>query len=396
MMTILGTSTVSPATTTSLPDRPITDKQCEIKLVLADFLEDLAADEDALNSHRSPRSQGTEVLFRKIWRKFQNPVAKINRRLGNLEQLILQANDFCNQSHMASNKVLSSLVRGECSQVNLELRHFTIRTDEQLAQLEKKIGRQMLKMGKMLDRASRDGALTTHPYPASCDQVMEKGYAASGIYTIQPTYDDTFEAFCDLQTDGGGWTVIQRRGNFGSHRENFIRDWEGYRLGFGDARKEFWIGNDRLNEFTTRDDVVLRVQLEDWDGNHTYAEYSTFRVGDEDEKYILHIGNYSGNASDSFGGHNGKLFSTFDAINDESPSCCPCARTYDGGWWFYNCFEAHLNGPYLANPVANDYFRGIIWEHWRGDYSLYSSEMKIRPRSLHYKYTGRGGSPLDS
>lgn len=25
---------------------------------------------------------------------------------------------------------------------------------------------------------------------------------------------------------------------------------------------------------------------------------------------------------------------------------------------------------YHVNPVENDYFRGIIWELWRGDYSL--------------------------
>ena len=32
-------------------------------------------------------------------------------------------------------------------------------------------------------------------------------------------------------------------------------------------------------------------------------------------------------------------------------------------------------------PTANDYFRGIIWELWRGDYSLRRAEMKIRPQS---------------
>ena len=39
-----------------------------------------------------------------------------------------------------------------------------------------------------------------------------------------------------LFVDGGGWTVIQRRGHFG-HSENFFREWNDYRNGFGDPYK---------------------------------------------------------------------------------------------------------------------------------------------------------------
>jgi hypothetical protein len=50
---------------------------------------------------------------------------------------------------------------------------------------------------------------------------------------------------------------------------------------------------------------------------------------------------------------------------------------------FRSCFEANLNGEYHTNPTDNDYFRGIIWELWRGDYSLRRTEMKIRPQGFH-------------
>lgn len=100
----------------------------------------------------------------------------------------------------------------------------------------------------------------------------------------------------------------------------------------------------------------------------------------EETFYRLSVGDYNGNASDSLAAHNGKLFSTFDKINDEVDPCCSCALTFEGGWWFYACFESHLNGPYMKNPTDNGYFRGIIWEHWKGDYSLKACEMKIRPK----------------
>ena len=47
-----------------------------------------------------------------------------------------------------------------------------------------------------------------------------------------------------------------------------------------------------------------------------------------------------------------------------------------------SCFEANLNGEYHTDPTGNGYFRGIIWELWRGDYSLRRAEMKIRPRGF--------------
>ena len=43
-----------------------------------------------------------------------------------------------------------------------------------------------------------------------------------------------------------------------------------------------------------------------------------------------------------------------------------------------SCFESNLNGEYHSDPIDNDYYRGIIWELWRGDYSLKSARMLVR------------------
>ena len=99
-----------------------------------------------------------------------------------------------------------------------------------------------------------------------------------------------------MTTDSGGWTVFQRRLD-GS--VDFYLGWESYKNGFGNLNGEFWLGNDNLHLLTAVDNVMMRVDLEDFDGNITYAEYKTFKVAGEADKYQLLIGGYNGTAGDS-------------------------------------------------------------------------------------------------
>ena len=116
------------------------------------------------------------------------------------------------------------------------------------------------------------------------------------MYTINPDGGQSIQVLCDMTTDCGGWTVFQRRSD-GS--VDFYRGWESYKNGFGDLNGEFWLGNDNLHRLTATDDVTLRVDPEDFDGDIRYAEYRTFKVADEANKYRLLIGEYCGTAGDS-------------------------------------------------------------------------------------------------
>ena len=134
----------------------------------------------------------------------------------------------------------------------------------------------------------------------SCSKLIKFGFTSSGVYTIIPDGGKSIQVFCDMTTDGGGWTVFQRRLD-GS--VDFYLDWESYKNGFGDLNGEFWLGNDNLQGLTTADDVILRVDLEDFNGDTRYAEYTTFKVSDKADNYRLLIKGYNGTAGDSMAFH---------------------------------------------------------------------------------------------
>ena len=90
-----------------------------------------------------------------------------------------------------------------------------------------------------------------------------------------------------MTTDGGGWTVFQRRQN-GS--VDFQQLWNAYKNGFGDTNGEFWLGNEHVSIMSGNKVSRLRVDLTDFSGNTRYAEYEDFSVSDENEDFKLHIG----------------------------------------------------------------------------------------------------------
>ena len=179
-----------------------------------------------------------------------------------------------------------------------------------------------------------------------------------------------------MKTDGGGWTVFQRRQD-GS--VDFYRYWTDYEDGFGDLTGEFWLGLSKIHHLTKEGLNTLRVEIGDFDNNSYYAQYSTFSIGDASTEYRLSVNGYSGTAGDSLiEYHNGNSFSTRDNVNDNKN----CPIFYNGAWWFNNtsiyCFTSHLNGIYMHQPNTVLDWRGIIWNSWKSGYTLKNAEMKVR------------------
>ncbi|KAI0228728.1 Ficolin-1 [Lamellibrachia satsuma] len=209
-----------------------------------------------------------------------------------------------------------------------------------------------------------------------CTDVLRQGHSTNGVYSIYLSRAKKFiPVFCDMETDGGGWLVFQRRQD-GS--VSFERDWNTYKTGFGNVSGEFWLGNDYLHDVTSNKHYTLRVELEDFENEKKYAIYSNFVVASEPSKYTLTLGLYDGTAGDGLRTCADQAFSTKDSDND-SHDTTHCSSVFKGGWWYNNCHYANLNGLYLGGPHTS-YADGIEWYQWHGHrYSLKKVDMKLRP-----------------
>ena len=113
------------------------------------------------------------------------------------------------------------------------------------------------------------------------------------MYTIDPDGLGAFPVRCDMETTPGrGWTTFQRRVD---GTVDFYRNWTEYKTGFGNFSGEFWLGLDKIHRLSASGQNVLRVDLESFENEKTYAVYKSFSVGNESKAYIINIGEFSGN-----------------------------------------------------------------------------------------------------
>uniref|UniRef100_F7GUY3 Fibrinogen gamma chain n=1 Tax=Callithrix jacchus TaxID=9483 RepID=F7GUY3_CALJA len=247
------------------------------------------------------------------------------------------------------------------------------------------------------------GKVKVYSSSPDCQDIANKGAKQSGLYFIKPLKaKQQFLVYCEIDGSGNGWTVLQKRLD-GS--VDFKKNWIQYKEGFGHlsptGTTEFWLGNEKIHLISTQSAIpyALRVQLEDWNGRTSTADYAMFKVGSEADKYRLTYAYFvGGDAGDAFDGydfgddpsdkfftsHNGMQFSTWDNDNDKFEG--NCAEQDGSGWWMNKCHAGHLNGVYYQGgtyskaSTPNGYDNGIIWATWKSRwYSMKKTTMKIIP-----------------
>lgn len=203
--------------------------------------------------------------------------------------------------------------------------------------------------------------------------------AETGVYFVQGAEGGFAikKARCDMDSDGGGWTVVQRRVNINNSMP-FNKSWTEYKEGFGDLSSEFWYGLKALHVLTSQGEWEMRVELESTKGEFYYKHYSRVEVKGEENGYMLNLsrGSRNKNTTDFMKHFSGKKFSTHDKDND-GDGTIPCAQLFKGGWWYPTTCRAdkslNLNAELLQTQKK--------WRPSPGKYiRLARTEMKIRPK----------------
>lgn len=185
--------------------------------------------------------------------------------------------------------------------------------------------------------------------------------------------------YCDMETEGGGWIVFQRRVKGST---NFTQTWATYKEGFGHLHEDFWLGFDKIRLFMKVPNK-LRIDLVAYENIKGYGKYDNFHIGNESTHYTLNVSHFTGNITDQLNTDNphyrsnGAPFSTYDQDHDNDE--LHCAHTWSGVGYWYNLCNKHdnkfphtmLNGRYhdfhtsggvIPNEIEPE--ESIYWYGW--------------------------------
>ncbi|GFS04333.1 fibrinogen-related protein 3.1 [Elysia marginata] len=305
-----------------------------------------------------------ETLSDRLDRKLRKNLDAVQSRAGSLENSVLQRVSSVETD-------LSSRVSRLEDRVSSILLPETPDTRSDVAQAVVHLERRLDEVIDTLDQMNQSKTVSHHgehetDQPVTCERGM-----GDDVTKTYPRYLMTYDAtlgrkvLCETQRDGGGWIVFQG---------DFYKDWTSYREGFGSLTGDFYLGNDAIHSLTDGDPYELRIDVR-INGRELFAEYTSFRIEDESNKYRLRLGTYSGTIGEAAGEglsySNNKPFSTFDRDNDDASG--NCAMAHHGAWWYSKCHTSNLNGIWLEKTTLGiSWYTGSAWVH--PDFT----EMKIR------------------
>jgi hypothetical protein len=226
------------------------------------------------------------------------------------------------------------------------------------------------------------GNMAVEVYLPNCMAIKENNPAAAdGIYTIDPDGDgsiDPFDCYCDMTTDGGGWTLVLLSNS-----------------SVAGCPRPYWTDvvnsvnlNGTLSADITSFDLFLgvrnwnylgttaRLDMGDSPSSLSHRAYYTFSLNEgnnyalvmSDEVITIHADETTASPG-IYTYHNGRPLSARDADHDASGGNCSNTAGYSA-WWFGNCWSgsfwggggaAFQDAPYWTSDESEYFNYGSIW-----------------------------------
>ena len=225
------------------------------------------------------------------------------------------------------------------------------------------------------------GNIAVEVYLPNCMAIKENNQAATdGIYTIDPDGEgeiEPFDCYCDMTTDGGGWTLVLLSNSSvaGCPRPYWTEVVNNVNL------------NGTLSEDITTFDLFLgvrnwnllgtsaRLDMGESPSNLSHRAYYTFSL-DEGNNYALTMSDESvtiwteGTESPGMKTyHNGRQLTTRNADHDAHSQNCSTLY-YESAWWYGACWsgsfwggglESYQDAPYWTGDESEYFNYGSIW-----------------------------------
>lgn len=241
------------------------------------------------------------------------------------------------------------------------------------------------------------------PSMRSCREILDQGYSTgSGIYLIDADgplgSEDPFVTYCDMETQGGGWTLVWSNTKDGTNKPttnlNYVdsidtsprcsiantssNDFTGSCTSFmrniDDSNENTWleqfnyyVGLKHWNNVADGEDYQLYYKwAADYGRDSDYAAIMNIKHLDSADNYRFEIDNYVNvvGAVDAglYVGSNSAdnaQWSAFDVDNDTSGGSA-CGTVYSNTpYWYKGCWSGSINGG--GELSGSGYYNGAYW-----------------------------------